>query len=463
MHRLHLGVNQGIEVPEKYKNVALLMFIASLMLYLQTVHAADNSVANQVDIPYEKFQLENGLTAIVYSDHSSPTIFVGMWYGVGSKDEPEGKTGFAHLFEHLMFQGTASRDGEYFEPFTKAGATGMNGTTSEDRTNYYATVPTGALDMALWMESDRMSNLLGAITQGALDEQRGVVQNEKRSGENRPYSGVSDRIRAGLYPIDHPYRHSIIGSMEDLDNAALEDVHDWFNEYYGASNVVLVLAGDIDIETARAKVGHYFGAAPTGVPLTKPRQWIPELEGKRTEIMYDRVGQTRITRVWAIPNLNDVDANLMNLVNESLVGNKNSPLRKTLIDDLQLATAIRGSAYSRVISGEYALTINVQPGVDPQEVIAVIDKVLQEYLNTGPDENILENAKLAVNMSMIRSLESKATIGRFLAEGQLYSGNPLFVKQEIAWLNEATSESVLLRCRALVDARLLRTDDVAIS
>ena len=317
-----------------------------------------------------------------------------------------------------MFQGTASRDGEYFEPFTKAGATGMNGTTSEDRTNYYATVPTGALDMALWMESDRMSNLLGAVTQEALDEQRSVVQNEKRSGDNRPYSGVYDRVRAGIYPVDHPYRHSVIGSMEDLDNAALEDVHEWFNEYYGASNVVLVLAGDINLETAQEKVNHYFAAAPTGVPLTKPRQWVPELNGNRTEIMYDRVGQTRITRVWTLPNGNNQDTTLMELVNESLVGNKNSPLRKALVDDLQLATAVRGSAYGRVISGEYSLTINLRPGVDPQQVMTVVDDVLEAYLETGPDEDILENAKLAINMSMISSLESKSTIGRMLAEGQ---------------------------------------------
>jgi len=430
-------------VLEKYNKVFALLFISSIALQVQTVLAADADVADQVDIPYERFQLDNGLTTIVYSDHSSATVFVGMWYGVGSKDEPEGKTGFAHLFEHLMFQGTANRDGEYFEPFTKAGATGMNGTTSEDRTNYYATVPTGALDMALWMESDRMSHLLGAVTQEALDEQRSVVQNEKRSGENRPYSGISDRVRAGLYPVDHPYRHSIIGSMEDLDNAALEDVHEWFNEYYGASNVVLVLAGDIDLPTAKEKVTRYFAAVPAGVPLTKPRQWIPELNGNRKEIMFDRVGQTRLTRVWALPTLNDQDSTLMYLVNESLVGNKNSPLRKALVDDLKLATAVRGSAYSRVISGEYSLTINVRPGVDPQEVYTVVDSVIAEYLETGPDKDILENAKLAVHMSMIRSLESKATIGRFLAEGELYSGNPTYIKQEIEWLNNATTESVL--------------------
>ncbi len=414
-----------------------------ILLLALTAAGAAEDISSQVEIPYETFQLDNGLTTIVYSDHSSPTIFVGMWYGVGSKDEPEGRTGFAHLFEHLMFQGTANRDGEYFEPFTKAGATGMNGTTSEDRTNYYATVPTGALDMALWMESDRMSNLLGAVTQEALDEQRAVVQNEKRSGENRPYSGISDRVRAGLYPVDHPYRHSVIGSMEDLDAASLEDVHEWFNEYYGASNVVLVLAGDIDLETAQEKVAHYFSEAPTGVPLTKPQQWIPDLTENRTEIMYDRVGQTRITRVWALPNLNAQDSTIMYLVNESLVGNKNSPLRKTLVDDLQLATAVRGSAYSNVISGEYTLTINVKPGVEPREVISVVDNVLDEYLREGPDKEILENEKLAINMSMIRSLESKSTIGRFLAEGQLYSGDPAYVKKEIAWLNEATSDQVL--------------------
>jgi zinc protease len=407
------------------------------------VIAAEDDLASQVDIPYEMFRLDNGLTTLVYSDHSSPTVFVGMWYGVGSKDEPEGKSGFAHLFEHLMFQGTSSRDGEYFEPFTKAGATGMNGTTSEDRTNYYATVPTGALDMALWMESDRMSNLLGAVTQDALDEQRSVVQNEKRSGENRPYSGVYDRVRAGIYPIDHPYRHSIIGSMDDLDNAALEDVHEWFNEYYGASNVVLVLAGDIDLQTAQEKVSHYFAAAPTGGPLTKPQQWIPQLNGNRTEIMYDRVGQTRITRVWALPNGNSQDTTLMYLVNESLVGNKNSPLRKALVDDLQLATAVRGSAYGRVISGEYTLTINLRPGVAPEQVMAVVDEVLADYLQSGPDAEILENAKLGINMFMISSMESKSTVGRMLAEGQLYASDPLYVKQEIAWLNEATGQDIL--------------------
>jgi zinc protease len=402
-------------------------------------YAAADDIATQVNIPYDLFRLDNGLTVIVHEDRSTPTVFVGMWYGVGSKDEPEGKTGFAHLFEHLMFQGTENREGEYFSPFMDAGATGMNGTTSEDRTNYYATVPTGALDMALWMESDRMSYLLGAVTQEALDEQRGVVKNEKRQRENRPYAQMSDRIRDALYPVDHPYRHSIIGSMADLDNASVEDVHEWFDTYYGASNVVLVLAGDIDVATAKEKVKHFFSEAPAGVPLVYPKQWIPNLPENRKESMYDRVGQTRITRVWALPGLNDRDTTLMYLVNDSLVGNKNSPLQKTLVDDLQLATSVRGSAYGRVLSGEYTLTIDLKPGVTYEEVMPIVDRIIAEYLESGPDKQIVENAKLGVNMYMIGALESTSAIGRVLAEGYLYSDDPLYINKELEWLNSATA------------------------
>jgi zinc protease len=413
-----------------------------LVLGVAATAGAQNDIVERVNIDYEMFTLDNGLTTIVHTDHSTPTVFVGMWYGVGSKDEPVGRTGFAHLFEHLMFQSTENHQGEYFEPFTKAGATGMNGTTSEDRTNYYATVPTGAIDMALWMESDRMSHLLGAVTQEALDEQRGVVQNEKRQSENRPYAKVYDRVREGIYPAGHPYRHSVIGSMEDLDAASLQDVHDWFNEYYGASNAVLVLSGDIDVETAREKVTHYFSGAPAGVPLVKPQQWIPEIRENRSEIMYDRVGQVRINRTWALPNMNARDTTIMYLVNETLVANKNAPLQRILVDDLQLATDVRGFAYGKVISGEYGLTINLRPGVDPEEVISRVDDVVAAYLEKGPDSEILENAKLSVNMYMLGSMESKSTIGRMLAEGQLYSGDPLYVKQELAWLNEATADDL---------------------
>ncbi len=418
------------------------LILLAISLAFPVLAQAQEDLATQVDIPFERFVLDNGLTVLVHSDHSTPTVFVGMWYGVGSKNEPDGKTGFAHLFEHLMFQGTENRDGEYFSPFTDAGATGMNGTTNEDRTNYYATVPTGALDMALWMESDRMSHLLGAITQEALDEQRRVVRNEKRQGETRPYAKMYDKIREGIYPLDHPYRHSIIGSMDDLNAASLDDVHEWFETYYGASNVTLVVAGDVTLDDARKKVEHYFSEAPAGVPLSHPKKWIPNLAENREEMMYDQVGQTRIARVWALPGLNDKDTSLMYLVNDSLVGNKNSPLRKKLVDELQLATSVRGGAHGRVMSGEYQLTIDLRPEVTPEQAIAVVDEVIAEYLANGPDEQIVENAKLGVNMYMLGALETGSQIGRVLVEGELFSGDPLFINTELEWLNAATAKEL---------------------
>ncbi len=428
-------------MEKSYRKNGFLLALAILIAGVSNAYATDE-ISTQVDIPYQTFQLDNGLTVLVHSDHSIPTVFVGMWYAVGSKDEPTGKTGFAHLFEHLMFQGTESREGEYFTPFTDAGATGMNGTTSQDRTNYYATVPSGALDMALWMESDRMSNLLGAVTQEALDEQRDVVKNEKRQGETRPYAKMSDKIREGLYPVGHPYRHSVIGSMDDLDAASLEDVHEWFNTYYGASNVVLVLAGDVTLDDAKTKVEHYFGGVPAGVPLSYPKKWVPQLTENREEVMYDRVGVTRISRVWALPGLNDKDTSLMYLVNDSLAGNKNSPLKKKLVDELQLATTVYGRADGWIMSGTYSLTIDLKPGVAPEQVLSVVDETIAEYLQAGPDPQILENAKLGVNMYILGALETGASIGRLLAEGFLYSDDPLFVNQELEWLNAATAEDI---------------------
>lgn len=414
----------------------------TIILALAAEAGSNDELSSQVDISYETFELANGLTVLVHTDHSTPTVFVGMWYGVGSKDEPEGKTGFAHLFEHLMFQSSENHDGEFFSPFTDAGATGMNGTTNADRTNYYATVPSGAIDMALWMESDRMAHLLGAVTQDVLDEQRDVVKNEKRQRETRPYAKMGDMIRAGLYPVDHPYRHSTIGSMDDLEAASLEDVHAWFDKYYGASNVVMVLAGDISIEDAKEKVEFYFGEASAGVPLSHAKKWIPNLTENREEMMYDKVGQIRISRTWALPGLNDKDTTVMYLVNDSLLGNKNSPLHKKLVDELQLATRVSGSAYGRVMSGEYNITIDLREGVTPEQVLPILDATIVDYLESGPDSQILENAKLSINMGMLAALETSSSIGRILAAGQLLSNNPLYVNQELEWINAATAKEL---------------------
>ena len=248
--------------------------------------------AQAPEIPFDEFYLDNGLHVVVHEDHKAPIVAVTVWYHVGSKNEVPGKTGFAHLFEHLMFNGSEHYNDEYFRPFQEVGATSMNGTTDFDRTNYFETVPTTALDLALWMESDRMGHLVGAIDQAKLDEQRGVVQNEKRQGDNQPYGRVFEQIITNLFPPGHPYSWETIGSMADLNAASLDDVKHWFETYYGPNNATLVLAGDIDLATAKDKVTRYFGDIPPGPPLTRREVWIPDHVPDSRIIMQDRESGT---------------------------------------------------------------------------------------------------------------------------------------------------------------------------
>ena len=214
---------------------------------------------SKLEIPCQQFVLDNGLTVVVHEDHKAPIVALNIWYHVGSKNEKPGKTGFAHLFEHLMFGGSEHLPGSYIEAMERIGATDLNGTTNEDRTNYFENVPVSALDYALFAESDRMGYFYNTISQEVLDLQRGVVQNEKRQGDNQPYSIVEDLMVKSTYPAEHPYAHTVIGSMEDLDSATLEDVREWFKTYYTPSNAVLALAGDITLEQARERVSRYFG------------------------------------------------------------------------------------------------------------------------------------------------------------------------------------------------------------
>jgi len=234
---------------------------------LTATRALCGQTASVPDIPYKKYTLRNGLTLLVHEDHKAPIATVNIWYHVGSKNEKAGKTGFAHLFEHLMFNGSENYNDDYFKAVEPLGATDLNGTTNEDRTNYFQNVPVSALDRILWLESDRMGHLLGAIDTARLNEQRGVVQNEKRQGENEPYGKAWITIAENTFPKGHPYSWSVIGSMDDLNAASLEDVKDWFRTYYGPSNAVLVVAGDIASDDVKARVEKYFGDIPPGPPV----------------------------------------------------------------------------------------------------------------------------------------------------------------------------------------------------
>ena len=273
-----------------------------------------------IDIPYTKFTLKNGLTVLVHEDKKAPIVAVNIWYHVGSKNEKAGKTGFAHLFEHLMFNGSEHYNDDYFRVLNKLGATDLNGTTNNDRTNYFQNVHKNALETVLWMESDRMGHLLGAIDQAKLDEQRGVVQNEKRQGENQPYGKAFETILANTYPKNHPYSWTTIGSMDDLNAASLEDVKDWFRTYYGPNNATLVLAGDLTVEQAKQMAEKYFGDIQPGPPVARHDVWVAKMTGEHRMSMQDRVPQTRITKVWNVPQFGSEDLYRLQLASMGFIG-----------------------------------------------------------------------------------------------------------------------------------------------
>ncbi|WP_411817077.1 M16 family metallopeptidase [Hyphococcus sp. DH-69] len=430
----------------------LRIFIASALMLAVTPtisHAAD------IDLPYEQFTLDNGLQVVVHEDRKAPLVAVSIWYHVGSKDEPEGKTGFAHLFEHIMFNGSENFDDDWFGPLEEVGATGLNGTTWFDRTNYFQTVPTTALDRVLWMESDRMGHLLGAVTQEKLDEQRGVVQNEKRQGDNQPYGMMEYATLEGLLPAGHPYRHSTIGSMEDLEAASLETAQQWFKDYYGAANAILVLAGDIDTETAKTMVEKYFGDIPAGPPVTQAKANAPKLATDKREVMYDRIPQPRIDRNWVAPGRTTREAVLLDLASQVLGGGKTSRLYKHLIDDLQIATSASANNQSHELMGFYSVTVDAKADADLAEVEREMEATIDAFLAKGPTAAELSRAKTRIKANILRGLEEIGGFGGkavVLAQGALYADDPGFILTQLEWLEEATPKEVLAAARDVMNA-----------
>ncbi len=414
------------------KKIPLLTAVAWLVVSLSAAAAApDGDAVEVIDIPYTRFVLDNGLTLIVHEDPKAPIVAVNVWYHVGSKNEKPGKTGFAHLFEHLMFEGTENCPEDFSTAFDTVGATGQNGTTNFDRTNYFENVPTSALDVALWLESDRMGHLLGAIDQEKLDAQRGVVQNEKRQGENQPYGKTMQMIYEATYPHGHPYSWSVIGSLEDLDAATLEDVHEWFKTYYGAANAVLSIAGDVDTETVRSQVEAYFGDIPSGPPVARQEAWIAQRTGTHRQSLEDRVPQARIYKVWNIPEGISPDSDTLDLVAGVLADGKSSRLFKRLVYDEQIATDVVGFALPREIGGLFVLWATAQPGGDLAEVERALDEELARFLADGPTPQELERVKTDRRARFIRGVERIGGFGGksdILAQSEVYGGSPDYHK-----------------------------------
>jgi len=394
-----------------------------------------SALVKDVSIPYTTFTLKNGLKVVVHEDHKAPVVAISVWYHVGSKDEPAGRTGFAHLFEHLMFGGSEHSDTSWFEPMQAIGATDMNGTTNFDRTNYFETVPKAALDRALFLESDRMGHLLPAVTQKKLDIQRGVVQNEKRGDDNQPGGLLQYSIQQTLFPAGNPYHHTVIGSMSDLDQASLEVVKNWFRTHYGPNNAVLVLAGDITPAEAKPLVEKYFGDIPAGPKSTPAAAAVPTLKAPVTATFHDEVANTTIFRMWAVPGITGKDTPALEMAANVLGGLASSRLDNELVRDKKTAVSVSAGVdeYERV--GEFQVEATVRPGVDPALVGKQLDAIIADFIKTGPTAEELKRAKTDDISGTIKGLESVGGFGGkavALARGAVFANDPGFYKKELA-------------------------------
>lgn len=395
-----------------------------------------------VQIPYETFTLDNGLTVIVHEDRANPIVTVSVWYNVGSKDEPTGRTGFAHLFEHLMFGGSENAPGSYITRMNGIGATTLNGTTWFDRTNYFETVSTPALEQALFLESDRMGHMLGAIAQETLDLQRGVVQNEKRQGDNQPFGLTEYAILENLFPEGHPYRHSTIGSMADLDAASMDDVRQWFTENYGPNNAIVVLAGDIDAATARTLMDRYFGPIPRGPVNTPAEAPVPQLDAAIDQTMHDRVPYTSIQRYWPVPGMLDGDAAELDIAAGVLGGLASSRLDNELVRGDQTAVSVSTSYASFHRIGWFDVTVNVKPGEDADAVRARMDAIIADFIANGPTEEEIQRVVSQTVARRIYQLEQLNGRASTLAEGALYAGDASHYRTELEDLAAVTPAAV---------------------
>jgi zinc protease len=430
----HFHPSGTIELTEKF---AMASFRAALIVSLLWITAsaaasgADPGTALPVpNIPFTKTVLPNGLTLIVHEDHKAPIVAVNLWYHVGSKNEPPGRTGFAHLFEHLMFGATGGSQQGWFERLEAVGASDINGTTNEDRTNFFETVPTSALDMTLAMEATRMGHLLDHFDEKLLTTQRGVVQNEKRQGENQPYAVSDDIITKSIWPVGHPYSHTVIGDMADLDAAKVQDVKEWFSKYYGPSNAVLVIAGDITPGQAAEKARQYFGAIPSGPPLDRQKEWVAKRTGMQRAAVQDHVSQSRLYLEWNAPPGGSADADMLDLQMDVLANGKSSRLYKRLVYVDQIATNVTAFYESHEIGSIVDIELTAKAGVSLRRIETVFYQELKRLLRDGPTAAELDHSKTRRVARLVQTLER---VGGFGGKSDILARSQTFFDDPGAW------------------------------
>jgi zinc protease len=381
--------------------------------------------SDSIKIPFETYKLPNGLTVILSPDRTTPTVAVNVWYHVGSKNEVAGRTGFAHLFEHVMFTGSGHVPYGLHDKLTEGVGGGNNGSTTNDRTNYYETIPSNYLESALWLESDRMGFLLDKLDIAKLNAQRDVVKNERRqSYDNQPYGRVSEIFSAAMYPKGHPYSWPVIGSMADLTAASEEDVKDFFRLYYAPNNATLAVVGDFDPAQAKAWIQKYFGDLPKGKQVQRPSVPLGKLEASKRLVYEDRVQVPRLYIQWPTVGFKNDDDYALSVMGSILSGSRTARLTKALVYDSQKASNVFGFQNASEDVGVFQITVVPRPEATLTELEVAVDEVLQKFISEGPTAEELQKAKSGLELSFLRGLESNLGKADRLNSGAVFYGNP---------------------------------------
>ncbi len=418
-----------------------LVFLLALSLLMTTVISAQKS-DKLPPIKYQEVTLKNGLRVIMHEDHSTPIVAVNVWYHVGSKNEVVGRTGFAHLFEHMMFQGSKNYDAGYFKPLQEAGAN-INGSTSSDRTNYFEVVPSNFLELALFMEADRMGGLLEAMTQEKLDNQRDVVKNERRQRyDNQPYGTAFEKIFAQMFPAGHPYNWTTIGSLEDLSNASMDDVKGFFRQYYVPNNASLVIAGDFNPKQARALAEKYFGKIPRGAAITRPNPAMPKLNGVVRKNFEDAVQLPRLYMVWHTSPQYSTDEASLDILGSILTAGRGSRLQSNLVYGKQISQDVGAFNYALEAGGMMIVQSTAKPGKSLDEIESEIGAEIERIKKTPPTAAEMTRALNSIESQSIFSLENVLGKADQMNNYATFVGKPDYFQSDLERYRRVTPADV---------------------
>ena len=431
-------------MSNKRRVLSALALVLTISLFQPLLGQKKNTAtSDSIKIPFETYKLPNGLTVVLSVDHTTPTVAVDVWYHVGSKNEVAGRTGFAHLFEHVMFTGSGHVPYGLHDKLTEGVGGGNNGSTTNDRTNYYETIPSNYLESALWLEADRMGFLLDTLDIAKLNAQRDVVKNERRqSYDNQPYGRVSEIFSAAMYPKGHPYSWPVIGSMTDLTAASEEDIKAFFRLYYTPNNATLAVVGDFDPAQAKAWIQKYFNDLPQGKTVQRPTVPLGKLEASKRLVYEDRVQVPRLYIQWPTVGFKHDDDYPLSVMSSILTGARTARLTKALVYDSQLASQIFAFQNSAEDVGVFQVVVIPRSEHTLTEIEAAVDQVIQKFISEGPTAEELQKAKSGLELNFLRGLESNLGKANQLISGAVFYGDPGYFRTDYQKTLAVTADDV---------------------